>query len=81
MLRYHSTDGKTSNPLIEFQLREFEEMIEVRKMESVWNYSSLWHTANARWRILALILMCVNGQLVGNGVRNSSPYYVRPCSD
>ena len=73
MLRYHSTDGKTSNPLIEFQLREFEEMIEVRKMEPVWDYSSLFRTANARWRILALVLMCVNGQLAGNGVRRSPP--------
>ena len=68
MIRYHSSDGLSTNPLIEFQLREFQEMIEVRKMEPVWDYSALWETANARWRILALILMCINGQLAGNGV-------------
>ena len=68
MLRYHSSDGRTTNALIEFQLREFQDMIEVRKMEPVWDYSALWETANARWRILALILMCINGQLAGNGV-------------
>ena len=67
MVRYHSSDGNT-NPLIELQLREFKEMIEVRKMEPVWDYSSLVETANARWRLLALTLMCLNGQLAGNGV-------------
>lgn len=68
MIKYHSTDGKT-NPLIELQLREFQEMIEVRKMEPVWDYSRLVNTANARWRLLALALMCLNSQLAGNGVR------------
>ena len=67
MIKYHSNDGKT-NPLIELQLREFQDMIEVRKMEPVWDYSSLFDTPNARWRTLALTLMCVNGQLAGNGV-------------
>ena len=69
MIKYHSSDGKTTNPLIELQLREFQEMIEVRKMEPVWDYSPLFRTTNARWRVLALVLMCVNGQLAGNGVR------------
>ena len=67
MIKYHSTDGKT-NPLIELQLREFQEMIEVRKMEPVWDYSRLVNTANTCWRLLALALMCINGQLAGNGV-------------
>ena len=71
MIKYHSNDGKT-NPLIELQLREFQDMIEVRKMEPVWDYSSLVETANARWRLLALTLMCLNGQLAGNGVRAPS---------
>ena len=48
MIKYHSTDGGTSNPLIELQLREFKNMIEVRnlqrKMEAVWDYSSLFST-------------------------------------
>ena len=70
MIKYHSSDGKT-NPLIELQLKEFKQMIEVRKMEPVWDYSALYQTANARWRMLALILMCLNGQLAGNGVRRT----------
>ena len=72
MIKYHSSDGKT-NPLIELQLREFQEMIEVRKMEAFWDYRELVNTANARWRLLAMTLMCINGQLAGNGVRT-------PCS-
>ena len=68
MIKYHSVDGKT-NPLIELQLREFQEMIEVRKAEPLWDYGTLYRTANARWRVLAVVLMCVNGQLAGNGVR------------
>ena len=75
MVKYHSNDGQT-NPLIELQLKEFKEMIEVRKMEPVWDYSSLVATANARWRTLALALMCINGQLAGNGV--SSAYLLVP---
>ncbi|PIL37645.1 MFS general substrate transporter [Ganoderma sinense ZZ0214-1] len=67
MVKYHSNDGQT-NPLIELQLKEFKEMIEVRKMEPVWDYSSLVATANACWRTLALALMCINGQLAGNGL-------------
>ena len=50
-------------------MREFREIIEVRKMEPVWDYSALFASANARWRMLALVLMCINGQLAGNGVR------------
>ena len=73
MIKYHSSDGKT-NPLIELQLREFQEMIEVRrKTEAFWDYRELVNTANARWRLLAMTLMCINGQLAGNGVRT-------PCS-
>ena len=73
MIKYHSNDGQT-NPLIELQLKEFKEMIEVRKMEPMWDYSSLFDTSNARWRTLALTLMCVNGQLAGNGV--NAPLYL-----
>ena len=48
MIKYHSTDGGTSNPLIELQLREFKNMIEVRKMEAVWDYSSLFSTTKIK---------------------------------
>lgn len=78
MVKYHSSDGKSTNPLIELQLREFQDLIEVRKMEAVWDYSDLYKTANARWRMLALILMCINGQLAGNGVRRLHPLLPRP---
>lgn len=70
MIKYHSTDGQSTNPLIELQLREFKKMIEVRKIEPFWDYRELVNTANARWRLIALVLMCMNGQLAGNGVRD-----------
>jgi predicted MFS family arabinose efflux permease len=67
LVKYHSNDGLT-NPVIELQLKEFRDSIEVKKAEPFWDYRGLFNTANARWRILALTLMCVNGQLAGNGL-------------
>ena len=68
LCEYHSDDGK-SNAVIELQLREFEQQIEFKRREPWWDYRCLFRTRNARWRMLCLILMCVNGQLAGNGVR------------
>ena len=56
MIRYHSSDGKSTNALIELQLSEFRRVIAVRKAEPVWDYSALYRNANARWRVLALVL-------------------------
>ena len=74
MIRYHSSDGKSTNALIELRLSEFCRVIAVRKAEPVWDYSALYRNANARWRVLALVLMCFNGQLTGNGA--STFFYI-----
>ncbi|KAK0209675.1 general substrate transporter [Armillaria fumosa] len=69
LVGYHSNDGKT-NPVIELQLKEFQDAIEVKKHEPFWDYSGLFKDKNSRWRMLCLVLMvcCVNGQLAGNGL-------------
>ncbi|KAK0492656.1 general substrate transporter [Armillaria luteobubalina] len=66
LVSYHSNDGKT-NPVIELQLKEFQDAIEVKKREPFWDYSGLFKDKNSRWRMLCLVLM-VNGQLAGNGL-------------
>ncbi|KAJ7599106.1 general substrate transporter [Mycena floridula] len=65
--QYHSDDGET-NEVIELQLREFEQSIATKKLEPWWDYRCLVRTTNAQWRMLCLTLMCVNGQLAGNGL-------------
>ncbi|KAF5338177.1 hypothetical protein D9758_014717 [Tetrapyrgos nigripes] len=67
LIAHHSNDGQ-SNPIIELQLREFAETIKVQKLEPVWDYRPLFRDTNRRWRMLCLTLMCVNGQLAGNGL-------------
>ncbi|KIY73154.1 general substrate transporter [Cylindrobasidium torrendii FP15055 ss-10] len=67
LCKYHSNDGQ-SNAIIELQMREFEEAIEVKKREPSWDYRCLVRDSNARWRMWTLTLMCVNGQLAGNGL-------------
>ncbi|TRM68109.1 general substrate transporter [Schizophyllum amplum] len=64
---YHSSDGKT-NSIIELEIAEFKEAIQVKKSEPWWDYRPLVNTTNARWRTLCLTLMCINGQLAGNGL-------------
>ncbi|CAK5266404.1 unnamed protein product [Mycena citricolor] len=67
LIDYHSNDGQ-SNPVIELQMEEFERQIAVKREDAFWDYSSLFRTRNRRWRMLCLSLMCLNGQLAGNGL-------------
>ncbi|ESK86811.1 hexose transport-related protein [Moniliophthora roreri MCA 2997] len=67
LIRYHGTDGQ-KNAVVELEMKEFKESIEAKKFEPFWDYSPLFSSANRRWRMLALSLMCVNGQLAGNGL-------------
>ncbi|KAK7447379.1 hypothetical protein VKT23_014089 [Stygiomarasmius scandens] len=67
LIDHHSNDGNT-NAIIELQLREFAESIEAKKFEPVWDYRPLFSDNNRKWRMLCLTLMCVNGQLAGNGL-------------
>ena len=86
LCKYHSNDGQTnaiievkphtsriecSADLIkQLELKEFQESIEVKQREPFWDYRGLFKDRNSRWRMWTLTLMCVNGQLAGNGVRD-----------
>ncbi|KAJ4501859.1 general substrate transporter [Lentinula lateritia] len=62
LIEYHSDDGKM-NPIIELQLREFQESIETKKAEPFWDYRPLFSSKNRRWRMLCLALMVSSRQL------------------
>ncbi|KAJ7277557.1 general substrate transporter [Mycena rebaudengoi] len=67
LIDYHSNDGQ-SNAVIELEMAEFQAQIEVKRETPFWNYKVLYSSRNRRWRMLSLSLMCVNGQLAGNGL-------------
>ncbi|KAF8913540.1 general substrate transporter [Mucidula mucida] len=67
LCKYHSNDGQM-NAVIELELKEFEQSIIIKKSEPFWDYRGLVKNRNTRWRMLCLSLMCVNGQLAGNGL-------------
>ncbi|KAJ7196945.1 general substrate transporter [Mycena pura] len=67
LIDYHSNDGEM-NPVIELEMEEFKRQIEVKREDAFWDYSALYSSRNRRWRMLCLTLMCVNGQLAGNGL-------------
>ncbi|KAJ7775656.1 general substrate transporter [Mycena maculata] len=67
LIDYHSNDGQT-NAVIELEMAEFQEQIAVKREAPFWDYSALFSSPNRRWRMLCLALMCVNGQLAGNGL-------------
>ncbi|KAJ7815940.1 general substrate transporter [Mycena olivaceomarginata] len=67
LIDYHSNDGQ-SNAVIELEMKEFQEQIAVKREDAFWDYRVLFRTRNHRWRMVCLALMCVNGQLAGNGL-------------
>ncbi|KAJ7499905.1 general substrate transporter [Mycena latifolia] len=67
LIDYHSNDGK-ANAVIELEMAEFQEQIAVKREAPFWDYSALFSTRNRRWRMVCLTLMCINGQLAGNGL-------------
>nr|GAT54792.1 general substrate transporter [Mycena chlorophos] len=67
LIDYHSNDGKM-NAVIQLELEEFKRQISTQRDSAFWDYTSLFRTRNRRWRMLCLSLMCVNGQLAGNGL-------------
>ncbi|KAJ7983180.1 general substrate transporter [Mycena polygramma] len=67
LIDYHSNDGR-SNAVIELEMAEFQQQIEVKREDAFWDYRVLFRTRNRRWRMVCLALMCVNGQLAGNGL-------------
>ncbi|KAJ6473126.1 general substrate transporter [Mycena sanguinolenta] len=67
LIDYHSNDGQM-NAVIELEMAEFQEQIAVKREDAFWDYRVLFRTRNSRWRMTCLALMCVNGQLAGNGL-------------
>ncbi|KAF8169045.1 general substrate transporter [Mycena galopus ATCC 62051] len=67
LIDYHSNDGQM-NAVIELEMAEFQEQIAVKREDAFWDYRVLFRTRNHRWRMLCLALMCINGQLAGNGL-------------
>ncbi|KAJ7166086.1 general substrate transporter [Mycena filopes] len=67
LIDYHSNDGQM-NAVIELEMAEFQQQIEVKREAAFWDYRALFRTRNRRWRMVCLSLMCVNGQLAGNGL-------------
>ncbi|KAJ7062804.1 general substrate transporter [Mycena amicta] len=67
LIDYHSSDGKM-NAVIELEMEEFQRQIAVQREAAFWDYRALFNTRNHRWRMVCLSLMCINGQLAGNGL-------------
>ncbi|WWD03393.1 hypothetical protein V865_001445 [Kwoniella europaea PYCC6329] len=67
LAKYHG-GGDVNHPLVQLEIREFEEGIQVKKAQSVWNYYDLVNTRNQRWRMLMNAFMSFFAQLSGNSV-------------
>ncbi|WWD19453.1 hypothetical protein CI109_103913 [Kwoniella shandongensis] len=67
LAKYHG-GGDINHPVVQLEIREFEEGIEVKKAQSWWNYSDLLNSHNQRWRFLMMGFMSVFAQLSGNSV-------------
>ncbi|KAJ9144181.1 Hexose transport-related protein [Pleurostoma richardsiae] len=65
--KYHG-GGDPNHPIVQLEMREFEQGIELQKSSSVWNYFALVDTHNARWRFLMMFFMSAFAQLSGNSV-------------
>ncbi|WWC94623.1 hypothetical protein V866_001470 [Kwoniella sp. B9012] len=67
LAKYHG-GGDINHPLVQLEIKEFEEGIQVKKAQSVWNYYDLVNTRNQRWRMLMNAFMSFFAQLSGNSV-------------
>ncbi|ODN98264.1 sugar transporter [Cryptococcus wingfieldii CBS 7118] len=67
LAKYHG-GGDVNHPVVQMELREFEEGIEVRKAQSWWNYYDLVDSHNQRWRFFMMACMSFFAQLSGNSV-------------
>lgn len=67
LAKYHG-GGDINHPVVQMELREFEEGIQVKKAQSWWNYYDLVDTHNQRWRFLMMACMSFFAQLSGNSV-------------
>lgn len=67
LAKYHGA-GDSNHPVVQLEMKEFEESIKVQKSRSWWDWRQLIHTRNARWRIAMVTLMSYGSQLSGNSV-------------
>jgi sugar porter (SP) family MFS transporter len=67
LAKYHG-GGDVQHPVVQLEIREFEESIEVAKSRSWWDLRELVQTHSARWRLLMVIMMSYGSQLSGNSV-------------
>jgi sugar porter (SP) family MFS transporter len=66
--KYHG-NGDVNSPLVQLELKEFEESIKLNASDKRWwDYSELVNTRNARYRTLMMIMMGFFGQWSGNGL-------------
>ncbi|EME87943.1 uncharacterized protein MYCFIDRAFT_48194 [Pseudocercospora fijiensis CIRAD86] len=67
LAKYHG-GGDPEHPVVQLEIREFEESIKQGKNRSWWDWRELVHTHNARWRLAMVTLMSYGSQLSGNSV-------------
>ncbi|RSH91687.1 hypothetical protein EHS25_009056 [Saitozyma podzolica] len=67
LAKYHG-GGDVNHPVVQLELREFDEGIQVRKAQSWWNYYDLVDSHNQRWRFAMMAFMSLFAQLSGNSV-------------
>ncbi|KAH8896870.1 putative hexose transport-related protein [Thozetella sp. PMI_491] len=67
LAKYHG-GGDPNHPVVQLELREFEESIELQKSSSIFNFWPLIDGHNARWRFLCMVFMSLFAQLSGNSV-------------
>ncbi|CAJ2504594.1 Uu.00g119880.m01.CDS01 [Anthostomella pinea] len=67
LAKYHG-GGDMGHPMVQLELKEFEEGIKVQKAQSWWNYYDLVENHNARWRFLMNAFMSFFAQMAGNSV-------------
>lgn len=68
LAKYHG-NGDVNAPLVQLEMREFEESIKTDGSDKRWwDYSELVNTHNARYRTFMMLLMGFFGQWSGNGL-------------
>lgn len=68
MAKYHG-DGDANSPLVQLQLHEItEDFSTARDDNPWWNFTELYNTKGARYRLAMVICMAFFGQWSGNNV-------------
>ncbi|KAK7740886.1 hypothetical protein SLS62_010944 [Diatrype stigma] len=67
LAKYHG-GGNMEHPVVQLELKEFDDSIKVQKAQSWWNYSDLVENHNACWRTLMNVFMSTFAQMAGNSV-------------